>query len=377
MQTSASQHTLSRNAALYLATQYREMDHVAFERALKECAEAQKPLCDAVRELIRSYHAVHGGVDAEARVRGEAAQTDEHLATFVATGPLVDVCLATRHNLDYEPVVREVVLACNPADVAPVVSVLVDHHLARDAAEWPSDMWKVLEYGVRANPSRYERDIVRKRVLTELAYNGSPARVELRQCVLFLASELHVDDDPSFDVETLLECLHDGVRDARDGVAMLQRNTVPALYAPSLLDAIDTLESNQDELPIQLVFALSTVLPVRCVREGREDLLRRLTLHTTETTTLLLSLWPRVLSHVMGLPLAVASTPVTSVECPITMEPCVDPVVASDGHTYERDAILTLLSRSFSPLSPLTRQPLNDIVVPNRALAIAYPALKE
>lgn len=372
MFTAASQRVLSRNAALHLATQYRDMDPVAFDDALAECSKTQDALCDAVRTLVHRFRAVHGDFKEEERVLCEAARANRHVSTFVATGPLVDVCVAMRHNLDYEPVARQVVLACKSTDVAPVVSFLVDHHLAHDAAEWPSDMWNVLEYGVCVHPSLYTRDSVRKRILNEIALRP-PMTVDSRQRMLFLANELRADDDPSFDVEMILQLLRDGVRDARGGLALLQRHVVPALYAPSLLDAIDTLESNHVELPTNLVYVLSTSLPVRCVREGREDLLRRLTLHTAETTTLLVSLWPRMLSQVTGLPLVVASTPVTSVECPITMEPCVDPVVASDGHTYERDAILTLLSRSDRPQSPLTRQPLNDIVVPNRALATVHP----
>ena len=44
-----------------------------------------------------------------------------------------------------------------------------------------------------------------------------------------------------------------------------------------------------------------------------------------------------------------------------------DPVVASDGNTYERSAIEAIL-RSATPLSPLTREPLKLDVFANRAL---------
>ena len=53
--------------------------------------------------------------------------------------------------------------------------------------------------------------------------------------------------------------------------------------------------------------------------------------------------------------------------CPLTFDVMVDPVVASDGHSYERAAIGEVLS-SASKLSPLTREPLTDALVPNRAL---------
>jgi len=53
--------------------------------------------------------------------------------------------------------------------------------------------------------------------------------------------------------------------------------------------------------------------------------------------------------------------------CPITMDKMRDPVVASDGHSYERSAILSVL-RDGNGLSPLTREPLQTTFFPNRAL---------
>jgi len=53
--------------------------------------------------------------------------------------------------------------------------------------------------------------------------------------------------------------------------------------------------------------------------------------------------------------------------CPITQERMVDPVVASDGHSYEREAISHVLYRS-SGLSPLTRERLRHELFPNIAL---------
>jgi hypothetical protein len=44
-----------------------------------------------------------------------------------------------------------------------------------------------------------------------------------------------------------------------------------------------------------------------------------------------------------------------------------DPVVACDGHSYERSAILDVI-RSGNGLSPLTREPLNDHLFSNRNL---------
>ena len=50
--------------------------------------------------------------------------------------------------------------------------------------------------------------------------------------------------------------------------------------------------------------------------------------------------------------------------CPITYDKMKDPVVASDGHSYERSAIEEIL-RSVHPMSPLTREALGTTLVPN------------
>lgn len=51
-------------------------------------------------------------------------------------------------------------------------------------------------------------------------------------------------------------------------------------------------------------------------------------------------------------------------KCPITLEVMRDPVVASDGHTYERESLIRILKET--RVSPLTRETLQpNIVVPN------------
>ena len=54
--------------------------------------------------------------------------------------------------------------------------------------------------------------------------------------------------------------------------------------------------------------------------------------------------------------------------CPINYELMVDPVVASDGHSYERSAIQTWLDRGPNQKSPLTHEKLKRTLVPNHAL---------
>ena len=52
--------------------------------------------------------------------------------------------------------------------------------------------------------------------------------------------------------------------------------------------------------------------------------------------------------------------------CPITFDRMVDPVVASDGHTYERAAIEAVMGPTGNGKSPITREPLTPgLLLPN------------
>jgi len=62
---------------------------------------------------------------------------------------------------------------------------------------------------------------------------------------------------------------------------------------------------------------------------------------------------------------ASTTTEISLFQCPITGEKFRDPVVAEDGHTYERDAIVKWL-KDGNETSPNTRQPLNiNRLIPN------------
>ena len=55
-------------------------------------------------------------------------------------------------------------------------------------------------------------------------------------------------------------------------------------------------------------------------------------------------------------------------KCPITLELMRNPVICSDGRTYEKHAIIEILNKP-EPKSPITRQTLNDkIMIPNHNL---------
>ena len=52
-------------------------------------------------------------------------------------------------------------------------------------------------------------------------------------------------------------------------------------------------------------------------------------------------------------------------KCPITLDIMCDPVICTDGFTYEREAIKLLNN----PISPITKQPIiKDLLIPNIAL---------
>ena len=51
---------------------------------------------------------------------------------------------------------------------------------------------------------------------------------------------------------------------------------------------------------------------------------------------------------------------------PITQSIMIDPVIASDGHTYEKSAILEVIRRN--GISPMTRERLTNNLEPNRRL---------
>lgn len=75
--------------------------------------------------------------------------------------------------------------------------------------------------------------------------------------------------------------------------------------------------------------------------------------------------WPRFYSMVLNMP--VSTHTVTSAMCPITLEPMVTPAVASDGHTYERDALLEHLTKN-GRTSPMTKETLSFHVFDNFAV---------
>ncbi len=61
--------------------------------------------------------------------------------------------------------------------------------------------------------------------------------------------------------------------------------------------------------------------------------------------------------------------------CPITSAIMADPVIAEDGHTYERAALMSWLGKNST--SPITREPIGKMVIPNRGIKAAIEDYKE
>ena len=75
--------------------------------------------------------------------------------------------------------------------------------------------------------------------------------------------------------------------------------------------------------------------------------------------------WPERVSNLLGEP--TPHVAVTPESCPITLVECAHPVTASDGHTYERSAIMKHICVNGS-FSPMTKQPLEMFLFPNRCI---------
>lgn len=72
--------------------------------------------------------------------------------------------------------------------------------------------------------------------------------------------------------------------------------------------------------------------------------------------------WPGAVSDVLNVPPGGARGAAAHT-CPVTLETCVLPTVASDGRIYERDVLMRVLAKD-DPRSPITREPLALVAIP-------------
>ena len=77
--------------------------------------------------------------------------------------------------------------------------------------------------------------------------------------------------------------------------------------------------------------------------------------------------WPGRVAEVLNAPDAPTRDPTQVCTCAITLDVIMHPVVASDGHTYERDALLRHMCQN-GRFSPLTKETLHFALYENRAV---------
>lgn len=162
-----------------------------------------------------------------------------------------------------------------------------------------------------------------------------------------------------------------------DWVLSLSRYGWPPFLGTLLLHMLSTTSvaflialHNGDKLDLLIRRAHEHAETMAChVRNGDSEIQRSFAPWTTVQGRLRF-LWPARFSEVLGVPSHGDTAPTTNYECPITLQRCVHPVVASDGHTYERDALLEYIAAHKVPLSPMTKAPLSFHVYENFALRI-------
>ena len=145
-------------------------------------------------------------------------------------------------------------------------------------------------------------------------------------------------------------------------LGLLERGKPPRL-PPRLLEALqrqfepqlDAAQEGEDEAVLEAALADAAALgiPARRLHEASERFHESAVAHARRTRRERLGLTD--------------TRPPDEFRCPLTLAQMRDPVVASDGHSYERRAIEEVL-RQPAPRSPLTREALRSEVVPNHAL---------
>lgn len=313
----------------------------------------------------------------------ELARLDPECTAFLTHGPLV--ALAYDRATPRELVLDLLVMTPPSAAHATVVLDVVREHILPEPRDDPKE-WTVLRMALKAEPSlgkEMREHPVFARCVLDVLMSKDPSPPLLQEVGLTIeAASLHASIwFRSFGgVSNLMEAaLQDmSILSDKTMIHLLDQARGFVIFAPSLLVWIEHAKTASTEVVRTLVARGGTDLMLRICREApdartADALLRRLHAKAGDA---LYALWPqRVHDALPRSTPAPPTAPTTSHECPITQEACVDPVVASDGHTYERDAILRyLLQRN---TSPMTREVIHDLVVPNHDLQRACPAVAE
>lgn len=352
-------------------------------------ATVSYPLATRIRYFLRDWRAA--GDDVEARgiaVLHRVDTSDDSLRDFVAYGPMQVLLDDPRAK----EVVSRIVIRMDALRTGAEVHDVVRARLDCDE-EWTPDDWHLLEEASALVPYAYAclTEVLER--LVHAFHHGDADCDHDRQCLLLLGDRLSVETYPPFrrsnGVNDALLLVHDGTFDPAPGLRLLIRCLFRfpdyVVHAPSLVRAVDRIADVPNDTDgggwrvafLQaLVRAAGTTIVVRIVQEQGETscLLRRLADGFSDVARAeYVALWPDVVAPAVQYAGAAApATPCVDHECPITHDPCCDPVVASDGHTYERDTILRYMMKRPGAPSPLTRDPLDTFVVPNRSLKAAW-----
>lgn len=162
-----------------------------------------------------------------------------------------------------------------------------------------------------------------------------------------------------------LECVLVGILDGPHPHLVLSCPACKALFS-SLVKGDQLRMKN---LMMTWLYKASTMLLVQMYKDAKEmdaasNFLRTLVLTFPKQC---FAAWPRVAKEFGATDKEEAGAKrvsLKSYECPILLEETSDPVLASDGWVYDRNALLTFLCTTEHPRSPMTRERLSLIVHP-------------
>ena len=332
-------------------------------------AELENPDAERIAQFLRSYRAALARPRDLALFLCTTVATDtEEMRHFVMHGPFQTDILFNANMYD---VATRVLAAAPQPEYLPMVHELLAHVATR--REWFPDDWKLVVRGMLDAPRKYTGTPLAQAVLRRWLKDAVPEAVP----VLRLVHTAGLDSVPLFrlgrGVDLMMQAALSSDQREHAGSSLTDAYHSPesVVVAPLLVRFVQSHAAHITWAP--LVQAAGTTLVVRLVREGRDvaALVRTLAL---DVQTALRELWPTRVDALLGRDVVADTVPKTAYACPITLCPCVDPVVASDGHTYERDAILSLLVRGGT--SPFTRLPLEPFVVSNYALMHMAPPVE-
>lgn len=195
------------------------------------------------------------------------------------------------------------------------------------------------------------RDLVRVMAMRFVLANEVPSAIPLVR-LYRLWEHVHFRTHQGMDmmVEELVR-----IGDSMDAILSVCPEHV--LYNPhfpvSLTNLILAPRGRRRHVVLRALFSHGPVQCLVSIAHVAPELHVLMALLEPDLRALLEPYWVSKFSETDAVPLARDDAP----ECPITLERCVRPVIASDGFTYEQDAIMTLLSRGMT--SPMTREPLD------------------